>query len=359
MMRTHPGSGRPTIVVRSLVTLATVLSLAGLAAAKSPLDRVEQELLGGWDRELRRVEATIGSLSRARHPEPLTAKLHVLYVEAVEVLKLVSERQLPAELERRIIRRLQDLELVSGGLQAEMSRRLHARNPGGAGATLVRRTAGEAVAFDRYHPSYKSPTLLPAREQRRALAKARAEHAAAHPGQRPYRPLDRALLASARSGEVLEWVALGKPERPIIRVTRDAKHVVVANGNPVLASGGLLVHRDAAERLVAVELSNWSGTYQAELGAADYTVGVRLQRLRVPRDRIVFRTAMPGGYLKLYENLRQLCAPAREGDVSKQTLKAGSQAIAEVAKRRVERQRPGWSAAAARYAARTTDPARR
>jgi hypothetical protein len=97
-------------------------------------------------------------------------------------------------------------------------------------------------------------------------------------------------IKTIRSGELVEWAQRGEEFR---FTAAGAKHPVIANGAAVRGAGSMKLYRDAKGEVILAVVSVSSGNYKPGIGAA-FGLVAQLERLGVPRSRIIETTVLPG-----------------------------------------------------------------
>lgn len=326
-----------------LLPLAVLLLVSGAvpASAAPPL---EEALLRAWSQRYASLTRTAGS-TLAERPSGYVRELFLLEHELVQMLVCVEQApDLPdasrLALSSSLRARFAQLQWGYRTVLDVMRTRVEHRFPGTSGSSQPQpRRMADGEAQDLYEPSYKSSRPLTAAARRRRYLALREEHRAEHGVDRPYQALDRRALDDLASGELLEWVATPGGH---VRVTRDAKHAVVAGGRPVASAGGLKVFwaERGGRRAALAVLSNWSGTYQPDFASAEPTMLARLVRLGIPRDRIVLSPAMPVSS-KVYEVL------LRAEGASDDEARARAASLEQAAEQHALAERETWARALA------------
>lgn len=296
-------------VVLLFVALTTILFVAPVqaqhlggkveSAASSNKDAVRALVDPLIDRYAE-IGKLAGSTMRSGEPDAYAADLFLLEHNLVNLLTYVPNAKGLTDAQKQQV--TSEVRSLLGQVQwnyrsllEEMRNRTEKSSPGTSGTTLVEPTTnGDGTANDVYYPSFKGTTKLTKAEQARRYEALRQKHEEKYPGEKPHFRLNKSTLDGIQSGELLEWVETPGGQ---IRVTRNAKHAVVAGGRQVRSAGALKIFwgkgASGKQEPVLVLVSNWSGTYQPDMGSVAGSMMSRLRTLGVPQDRIVITPAMP------------------------------------------------------------------
>lgn len=343
--------------ISQLILLTVVLCALPAQAELKRTPRIKalhEALVGPW---LARYKKTVArtQVDLGAAPERQALRLYMLEQELVAMLEfVVGNKQIPATARRRVeqsaFQWLNNLQWSYSSAQQEMRTRQEAQSAGSSG----RRSTFYKNGRTFYTPTYKTDRPLNAKERRKAYRALLTEHRAEFGKKRAWDVLDRKTLRQIKSHELIEWVALaktpqaGKQDNPLatagdleVRLTRFAKHAIVAEGQSVPGAGGLAIvwgKQAKQSQPVAVFVSPWSGTYQPEIGSVLSTIGAKLVKLGVPAERILVTPMMPLS-TKLYENF------LKTAGMDKPTRQADARRLARYSDLRLSGLRRNWQQA--------------
>ena len=268
---------------------------------------VDEELLAPWLLDLEHATATAATDLRGKRLARYAAKLYIVERRLVSHIETLAEHIVLSD-ETFDSLRLQLLPLL-GRIQwnypsvlEAMRQRANRANPGRSGTTEVNRIeryvstsgGGTLIATDVYEPTYLTEKRLTHDEKAEAYSRIKQTFLEKNGIDTPlHRPLDL-VIAERGSGHIFEWVVMPTEE---VRATADGKHALMAEGGGVLAAGGGRVWRrhraDGQVEAYMALISNWTGTYQADMSSTTKFVPHLGRAAGVDPSMVVLTPTMP------------------------------------------------------------------